>query len=249
MDMLKQALQGAVSAPPPALRRLESALVVGGGGTLGSALLAEALVGGRFQQVVALVAGPLASALRGFVPLPQTVLRQGAPLGAELAFVVFERARASNGRDDAFMQPRPTELVGLARALKAGGVKRLIIVVPHAPALLPMALKAGFASSDEAAVAALGFEHLLLLRAAQPGAAATGSLARRFTAWWLGQLRWMVPPSEQPLRAVTLAALAVQLARLLPGAPPGTRVVASNLLWQASQGDAEAVLAAWLARP
>jgi hypothetical protein len=248
MDRLKQALRGAVAAAQP-LQRLQTALLIGAGGTLGSALLAEALGGGRFQRVSALVDAPLTSAMRGFATLPAQALRRG-PLNFDVAFLVFERGRHSNGRDDAFFQPDPDQLVSLAHALHAGGVRRLLVVVPHSPALLPQALKAGLASLDEGAVAALGFEHLLFLRAAQPGPAALGgSPAQRLANWWLSQLQWMIPQREQPLRAVKIAQLAVQLAQLLPQAPPGTRVLPPELLWQAAQGDAPAVLAPWLARP
>ncbi len=59
----------------------------------------------------------------------------------------------------------------------------------------------------------------------------------------------MVPSGQQPVRALKLAALVVQLARLLPQAAPLTRVLPPELLWQAAQGDAEATLAAWLAPP
>lgn len=253
MSLLQHAMRAAQTAPAPALRRLECALVVGGGGALGSALLGEALVAGRFQRVAAVVTAPLASALRGFDPLPAATLRAGDARGAELAFVVFERTRHSNGRDDAFLQPAPADLLPIATALHAAGVRRLLVVVPHAPALLPHALKAGFASRAEGAVAALGFEHLVFLRAAQAGAAdPAGTRLQRFAAWWLGQLALMVPTREQPVRAVKLAALVVQLARLLPASAPGTRVVPPELLWQAAQADgdaAEGVLAAWLAPP
>jgi hypothetical protein len=187
--------------------------------------------------------------MRGFATLPTQGLRQGR-LNFDVAFLVFERERHSNGRDDAFFRPEPDQLVSLAQALHAGGVRRLLVVVPHSPALLPHALKAGLASLDEGAVAALGFEHLLFLRAAQTGPATLGrSPAQRLANWWLSQLQWMIPPREQPLRAVRLAQLAVQLAQLLPQAPPGTRVLPPELLWQAAQGDAPAVLAPWLARP
>lgn len=253
MNLLRHALRGAQATPPPPLQRLERALVVGGGGALGSALLGEALVAGRFQRVAAVVTAPLASSLRGFDALPAAELLAGDARGAEVAFVVFERTRHSNGRDDAFLQPAPADLLPLATALHAAGVRRLLVVVPHAPALLPHALKAGFASRAEGAVAALGFEHLVFLRAAQAGTVgASGSRLQRFAAWWLGQLALMVPTREQPVRAVKLAALVVQLARLLPRAAPGTRVVPPELLWQAAQGDgaaAEGVLAAWLAPP
>jgi hypothetical protein len=176
--------------------------------------------------VFAVVAGPVASAVRGFEPLPAAALHAGARHGAQLAFVVFERARRCHGRDEAFVQPLPDELPALARRLHAGGVRRLIVVVPHAPALLPQALKHGFASSAEAEVAALGFEHLVFVRAAQAsvGAAAGGAL-RRLAGWWLQQLQGMVPAPEQPLRTPLLAARLVLLALRLPRAPPGTRVL------------------------
>jgi hypothetical protein len=249
MDLLQHALRAGHGAAPP-LVALQNALIVGAGGVLGSALLSEALAGGRFQRVAAVTTGPLASAMRGFATLPHTALQAPAAWGVDLAFVVFERARHANGRDEAFLQPQPADLLPLARALHGGGVRRLVVVVPHAPALLPHALKAGFASRDEAEVAALGFEQVLFIRAAQDALGRSpGIWLQRFASWWLAQLRWMVPQREQPVRAVKLAALAVQLARLLSAAAPGTRVVPPELLWQASQvdaGAAEALLANWL---
>lgn len=253
MDPLTQALRGAhqaIAAPAAAAARLDAALVVGGGGALGSALLAQALVAARFRQVAAVVTAPLASALRGFVPMPEAVLVGAGPLAIELAFVVYERARHSNRRDDAFLQPDPADLLPLARSLHARGVRRLVVVVPHSPALLPQALKAGLATLDEVAVAALGFVHLVFVRAAQnaPSAPPEAPALQRFAAWWLSQLRWMVPQREQPVRAVKLAELVVRLAARLRTAPPGTRVLPPELLWQAAtEGDAEALFDAWLA--
>lgn len=228
-------------------------MVVGAGAVLGSALLAQALVAGRFQRVAAVVTGPLASSVRGLLPVPLAELMSGRDLGCEIAFVVFERERHNNGRDDNFHQPQPRDLLPLARALRQGGVKRLLVVVPHAPALLPHALKAGFESRDEAEVAALGFEHLVLVRAAQTVAPTrSGNPLERLAAWWLAQLSWMVPQGQQPVRAVRLAELAVLVGRLLESSPAGTRVLPPELLWQAAQADApELVLDVWLqqARP
>lgn len=248
MDPLAQALHGAHHQPRPALRPLETAMVVGAGGALGSALLAEALVAGRFQRVAALVAGPLASAVRGFEALPAARLHTGTALDLDIGFLVFERERHSNGRDDAFVQPDPADLLPLARALRRIGVRRLLVVLPHAPALLPQALAHGFASHDEGAVAALGFEHVVFVRAAQAAAGGVaGTWLQRFAAWWLSQLRWMVPQRQQPVRAVRLAQLVVQLARSLAAAPPGTRVLPAELLWDAAQASSpERVLDAWL---
>lgn len=251
MDPLTQALCGAVHTTRVSLQPQESALILGGGGTLGSAVLAEALVAGRFQRVAAVTTGPLASAMRGLQPLALDRLIGGAALGCEIALLVFERGRHSNGRDAAFFQPEPGQLLALARALHTAGARRLLVVVPHAAALLPQALKGGFASRDEAAVAALGFEQLVLVRAAQVqgGGRPVGHL-QRLASWWLSQLHWMIPQREQPVRAVRLAAVVVQLARRLAAAPPGTRVLPPEVVWQAAQasdeGAAGALLDDWL---
>ncbi len=189
--------------------------MLGGGGVLGAALLARALACGRFGRVQAVVAKALNSALRGFEPLPAA--RLGGALHADTALIVFERARRNNGRDEAFVQPQPEQLPELAAQLRHGGVRRLLVVVPHAPALLPQALKAGLASLDEGRVAALGFEQLLFLRTAQAGSgAAAGGWAERAAAGWLSQLAWMVPQREQPVRALRLAELVIELAWRLP---------------------------------
>jgi hypothetical protein len=247
MDILTQAMRAAASAGRRPAARADVLLVVGAGGVLGSALLARALACARFGRVQALVAKDLSSALRDFEPVPQAALAE--PQRADTAVIVFERARRSNGRDEAFVQPQPEQLVELAMQLRAGGVRRLLVVVPHAPALLPQALKAGLATLDEGRVAALGFEHLVFVRAAQAacGRVASG-WAQRLADGWLSQMAWMVPQREQPVRALRLAELAVELAWRLPQAPPATRVLPPELLWQAAHAaDGGALLGAWLA--
>jgi hypothetical protein len=238
MTDLLQALRGAQHSSPAPVQPLRRLLVVGGGGTLGSAVLAEALVAGRFAQVLALVAGPISSAMRGFVPLDARALTRGEAGAADAAVLVLERQRHSNGRDDAFALVQLDDLLPLSHQLLQAGVRRLIVVVPHAPALMPQALAHGLASLDEAAVAALGFEHLLLLRTAQQQAAAPSRGLARFAAWWLSQLSWMVPQRQQSLRAAALARCVVHLARALPLAAPGSRVIAPETLWLWSQSEA-----------
>jgi hypothetical protein len=248
MDLLAQALRGAtqpaapavsppgVAAPPP--QRL---LVAGAGGVLGSAVLAECLVPGRARSVAALVVAPLASTLRGLQPmwLHELDRPQGAAEVFDLALIVLERERRSNGRDDAFHRPDPQSWLPLARRLHAAGARRLVLLLPHAPALLPEALRHGLASHDEAELAALGFEQLLIVRAARPGedaTAATAGLAERLGRLWWQQLRFMVPQREQPLTTAALARCVVRLALRLPLAPTGrTLVLAPDVLWQAHQ--------------
>lgn len=253
MDALQQALRGAQQpAAPAALAPRQRLLVLGAGGTLGSALLAEALGAGRFAAVSALAAAPLTPALRGLVPLPWAQWLAAGPLPAELALLVFERPRFSNRRDDAFAQPQPHDLLPWARRAREGGVRHLVVVVPHAPALLPRALAGGFADEEERATAELGFEHLVFLRAAQDRTGTTQGAGRlqRLADLWLAQLRWMVPLREQPVRAAALAPVVVALAQQLAAAPAGTRVLPQEWLWQCAQEPdrGAARLAAWLAR-
>jgi len=253
MDPLFEALRGAqqLPAPAPAMPAAQPApaqrlLVVGAGGKLGAAVLEQALAAGRFAAVQALVAEPLTLAVAGLQALQAADIESAASPGAQApacgsegalkiadtGVIVFERQRHSNGRDAAFVQPQPEALVALAHGLRLAGMLRLLVVLPHSPALLPHALAHGLASLDEAAVAALGFEQLVFFRAAQHGSAlASAGAMQRLAGWWLSQLRWMVPAQDQPLRADSLAACVVQLARCLPTASQGTRVLAPSTLW------------------
>lgn len=254
MDLLNSALQGA-SRAPPVVRAVESLVVLGAGGTLGSAVLECALSQTGFAPVRAVVREPLASALRGL-----EVCQASRALALQLpptttALMVFERERRSNGRDDAFTQPASAELLPWAQALARCGVRRLLVVLPHAPSMLPAALKQGFASSDEHALATLGFEQVLILRPAQRTAASQGAAAaagrlQRFADGWLAQLHWMVPASEQAVRTATLAGLVVALARLAAAAPGTTRVVPPELLASAAAAaEPTEVLRRWLHTP
>jgi len=63
----------------------------------------------------------------------------------------------------------------------------------------------------------------------------------------LAQLHWMVPQQEQPVRAQAVAAFVVELARQLPRARAGARVVPPELVWQAARGkDAREIVEQWL---
>ncbi len=243
------ALSGALHRVQSPARRPRRVLVLGGGGALGGAVLEQLLACHRFEQVGVLTQDRLQPALRGL----QTVaddLPSLARFGAETALVVFDRQRHANGRDDAFVRPLPDELAARAAQLRAVGVRALLVVVPHSPALLPAALKLGLASLDEAAVAALGFAHLVFMRMAQAeGPDGTRrSSAQRLAGWMLAQLHWMVAQRDQPVRAATVARLAAALAVALPDAAPGTRVLPPEWLALAAQsGDAAGVAADWLA--
>jgi hypothetical protein len=239
---------GALSRKPPrAVAAPRRALVVGAAGALGAAVLEQLLATRRFERVGALVGQAIQPAVHGFAPVHDDEI---AVFAADTALVVFDRQRSANGREAAFVKPDPQALPALAQQLHGVGVRYLIVVVPHTPSLLPMALQQGLASLDEAAVAALGFEQLVFMRMAQGERAAEGlDVPRRLARWMLSQLHWMVPQREQPVRAETVARVAAALALQLPQAPQRTRVVPAALLSQAAQQqqDASALVAQWLA--
>jgi hypothetical protein len=242
---VNQALATAYRKPPRAVAAPRRALVIGAAGALGAAVLEQLLATQRFERVGALVRQAMQPAVHGFTPVHDDEV---APFAADTALVVFDRLRSANGREAAFVRPEPQALTALAQQLHGAGVRHLIVVVPHTPSLLPMALQHGLASLDEAAIAALGFEQLVFMRMAQSERAAEGLDApRRLARWMLSQLHWMIPQREQPVRADTVAKVAAALAVQLPGAPPATRVVPAALLWRAAQrGDARATVDEWL---
>ena len=127
------------------------------------------------------------------------------------------------------------------------GLDGLVIATPsalHAEQSL-VALKRGLASMDEHAVAQLGFERVLIVRSAQkPGAATGGHPLARLATLVLSIGKYMIPSSEQPVRAVKVARFVVDALEL---APPGIHVAAPETVWQAAQGDVRAAVAQWLA--
>lgn len=242
---LEAASQG--SRPPARAVGARRLLVAGGGGRLGSAVLEAALHEHRFVAVGVLAEPPLTSTLRRLHPVAAdaAALRDFAP---DTVLLVLDSQRHAGGREARLVQPSPAELPALARQLQAAGAQRLVVVVPHATASLPAALRAGLASLDEAAVAALGLRQLVFMRTARSaGAASVGDVLQRVASAMLSQLHWMVPQREQPLRVPQLARFVTALALALPDAPDGTRVVSPELMWDWAQpGGGDAVLRAWL---
>ncbi len=268
---MSHALAGASGrgAPPPAPAR-SGVVVAGGGGALGSALLERLLATASVGPVRVVVTRALATGVGGLegVPLPAAPEGRTAPDAGAAArgsrglamadwpaesvaptgIVVFDRPRHANGREAAFWRPEPADLPGLAAGWQGAGVRHLLVVVPHTAAGLPQALRAGLASLDEQAVAALGFDHLVFMRPAQaPPAERAGHPGERLARWMLSQLTLMVPPQHMPVRALKVGQFGARIAAGLAGSPPGTRVVPAEVVWQATQSrELDAVADAWL---
>jgi hypothetical protein len=221
-------------------------LIAGATGVLGNEVLRRLAGSSGYSATQVLAREPMTEGLRN---VRMTLVagddpREWTPARADVAVILFDPPRMFYERERALWTPAPDQLLPLAQWLRASGVRTLAIVLPHAPGRLPEALKHGLANLDEQAVAALGFERLLILRSAQkPGTVQHANAGARLAHWMLGIFKYMVPSSEQPVRASRVADL---LAAALRIAPPGIHVAAPELVWQAAQQDARAVAARWL---
>jgi len=255
MTLLNHALRGSLSPAAGAAAGRRRVLAIGAGGPLGSVVLEHLLGRSAWAKVATLVTQPMAVAMRGLEAWPVAAdflaTPPALPWRPDTAVVVFDRVRGSRfGREATLWRPDPASLPALGAWLAAAGVRDLLVVLPHAPGLLPQALRQGLASLDEQALTRLGFQHLVFVRPAHQGAAArsaAGSVPQRLALALLRQLQWMVPPREAALRPARVAAFVAALARALPAVPPGTRVVPPELVWDWAQpGGGDAVLDAWL---
>jgi hypothetical protein len=231
---------------PGSVQRKPRLVIAGATGVLGNEVLRRLVGLGAFQSTGVLAREPITDATRGVATI---VVGSGAPAGwalspADTAVILFDPPRLFYDRERALWTPQPEQLPEVAAWLRLSGATTLAIVLPHAQGRLPEALKRGLASLDEQAVAALGFERLLIIRSAQKPAppAAPGPLAA-VAHWMLSTLKYMVPSSEQPVRAPKVAeflALALQLA------PPGIHIAAPETVWSAVKGDMPAAIRQWL---
>lgn len=222
-------------------------VIAGATGPLGNEVM-QLLVGRQaWREVAVLAREPVTVGLRGV--RAQTVEGDDPAAWPELpaatAVVMFDPPRLFYERERALWTPRPEGLPALAQWLRTCGVTTLAIVLPHSQMRLPEALKRGLASLDEHAVAQLRFDRLLIVRSAQKSSAqAGGHFFQRLARFMLSVGKYMVPSSEQPVRAVKVAQF---VAHALEMAPHGIHVAAPETVWQASQGDMRASVARWLA--
>ena len=223
-------------------------LVAGATGTLGNEVLRRLAGTQRFDRSLVLAREPFTDGLRGVTMLQAGT---GAPdqwplVAAQAGVIMFDPPRLFHDRERALWTPQPAEMASVAAWMRRCGVSTLAVVLPHAQGRLPEALKHGLAGLDEHAVAALGFERVIFVRSAQkPGQQAGLNFLQRTARWMFSIFQYMVPSSEQPVRAVKVAEF-VDVA--LQVAPPGIHVAAPELVWRAAQQDLRGTVRQWLGR-
>jgi hypothetical protein len=242
-----QALQAAARGARADSSARPRLLIAGATGVLGNEVLRRLVGLQQYGPTQVLAREPIMAGLRG---VGTTVVPSDDPAGwppgaAETAVVLFDPPRLFYDRERALWTPTPEQLPALAQWMRRSGVKTLAVVLPHLQGRLPEALKRGLASLDEHAVAAQGFERLLIVRSAQkpelpPGEGWLPAVAR----WMLSVFQYMVPSSEQPVRSVKVAEF---VAVALQHAPPGIHVAAPETVWRAAQsGDLRLAVRQWL---
>jgi hypothetical protein len=240
LQVLQAASRRTSSVAPPRL------LIAGATGVLGNEVLRRLAGSSAFALTQVLAREPITEGLRNVRTLlvPSDLPGEWPLATADVGVVLFDPPRMFYQRERALWTPGPEQLVAVAGWMRRSGVRTLAIVLPHAPGRLPEALKRGLANLDEQAVAALGFDRLVILRSAQkPGAVRHASAPARLAHWMLGIFKYMVPSSEQPVRASKVADLLAATLRL---APAGIHVAPPELVWQAAQQDASRVVREWL---
>jgi hypothetical protein len=220
-DATSSALRGALGSAAPGAPSRPRLIVAGATGVLGSEVLHRLAGSGRYAHTQVLAKEPMTAGLASvsMVPAGGGDCEQWEALSvpAQVGVVMFEPPRLYHDRERALWTPEPGQLPGLARWLRRCGVQTLVIVMPHAQGRLPDALQRGLANMDEQAVAAAGFERMLLVRSAQQLARVRpAGLLKKTAAWMLSTLSYMIPATEQPVRPVKLAEFVDAALQLLP---------------------------------
>lgn len=225
-------------------------LLAGATGALGEAMVTRLASSSAVRLLSVLVREPMVMSLQRVKDL-QVMGEDAEHWPIQLAddgWILMDPPRLFHGREKAMLAVEPAELRPIAAWMRRCGVRRLVVVLPHQQGRLPEAIKRGLATLDEQAVAAMGFDTVLLLRSAQPGprAGSAGGLLPRLAAGMLGVLHYLVPSNQKPVRAEGVAKVA---ARALELAPPGIHVAAPELVWAAASApEPEPVLSRWLQR-
>lgn len=242
----------AAARPVPAEKTPPGArvLLAGATGALGEAMVTRLSSSLRVLSLSVMVREPMAMSMRRVRDLRVTGVDPALwPLApADEGWILMDPPRLFHGREKALLAVEPDALKPLADWMRRCGVRRLTVVLPHHQGRLPEAIKRGLATRDEQAVAAMGFDTVVLLRSAQPGprGAVAGGWPARLAAGMLGVLQYLVPANQKPVRAEGVARVAGCAHDL---APPGIHVAAPELVWAAAaEPDPAPRLTRWLQR-
>lgn len=214
----------APTAAAPALRP-RTALVAGAVGRLGEAMLARALAGGEYAQVVALADAPMTL---GIARLALATLEALPPL--DDVFVLLSEAgvpgtRSFHGRDAPFVQVDRDNALVVARAAQAAGATRLLLVAPMPAWQHVGALHRGLGGPLELELARLPFARLTVLRPVRESGRRAAGFVERVASVYVSLQLLMLPRSIDALTSEQIARCALAAMRQ-PG--EGVNVVGAD---------------------
>jgi hypothetical protein len=186
-----------------------AALVVGAIGRLGEAVLNQVLARGQYPQVNVLGQGVLNSSVRGM----RLVTLDALPK-IDDAFLIISQSdaapqRSFYGRDLRFTELTQNNLLSVAQALAARGVRKLVLLSP-APAWQQMSrFQQGLMNTAESQLAALPFESLVIMRPVAQSKSSAGNLLQKFASFYLDLQMMMMPRSIPVLTSDQLGRSAV----------------------------------------
>jgi hypothetical protein len=214
-------------------------LIAGATGVLGNAVLRRLVGVHRYAHTKVLAREPVQQGMRqlSLQLVSGEIAAWPVDVKCDVAVIMFEPPRMYYERERALWTPQPRELTALGAWLHACGAQTLAVVLPHAQGTLPESLKRGLASLDEQALAALGFERLLILRSAEkPAEQRHKHPLDALAHWMIGVFKFMVPTQEQPVRPTKIAEI---VDALLQTAPAGITVLSPQEMWALSQRNAQ----------
>jgi hypothetical protein len=186
-----------------------SALVAGAVGRLGEAVLNQVIARGKYDQVIALGRGAIASSVRGLSLAPSLQL----PAVNDAYFVLSDpndpSHRSFYGRDASFDIVTRDSLLSVARAAASAGARRALLIAPMPAWQQVGQIHQALSHHGESELAALSFQALTVLRpAATPVSSAVG-FAQRLARIYLDLQFLMLPRSIPMLTSEQLARAAV----------------------------------------
>ena len=214
-------------------------LVAGGTGLVGRALLAQLVADPRCRSVTALVrqAGQRQGLPRGVTAqvVDYAALGQpGAPAlpAADWAFCCLGTTIKTAGSQAAFQAVDFDAVLAFARAAQAAGVSHIGVVSAMGANARSRVFYNRVKGDAEQALAALGFQHLVLARPSLllGDRAALGQAARpgeRVAQALMPAFGWLLPRKLRPIQA---SEVATALRRALADATPGVTVLESDAL-------------------
>ncbi|MBS7808826.1 hypothetical protein [Variovorax sp. PCZ-1] len=234
----------AIQKPSQATPKQPDLLIAGATGVLGNTVLRRLVGVHRYAHTQVLARERVQQGMRqlSLHLVAGDIAGWPVNLSSDVAVVMFEPPRMFYERERALWTPEPAQLTELAAWLYASGASTLAVVLPYAQGTLPESLKQGLASLDEQALAATGFERLLIFRSAEkPAALRHKHPLAALAHWMLGIFKFMVPAQEQPVRPTKIAEI---VDAFLQTAPSGITVVSQHEMWAFSQINSTDLLAA-----